>query len=101
MNNLLRNLICAGIILLALPIHAQEKVEYKTIVYTSDALANEISKLNTDYLLHTQMWFIEVALPLILVFGVMCIVTILLTRKSFKTFTPDIASALSKGRKRQ
>lgn len=48
MNNLLRNLICAGIILLALPIHAQEKVEYKTIVYTSDALANEISKLNTE-----------------------------------------------------
>ena len=48
MKNLLRKVICAGIIMLAMPIHSQEKVEYKTIVYTSDALANEISKLNTE-----------------------------------------------------
>ena len=60
-----------------------------------------MSKIGVDYLLRNQMWFIRFVLPLMIVFGVMCVVTILLTRRSFKMFTPDIASSLSKGRKRQ
>ena len=40
-------------------------------------------------------------IPALTIFAVMCIVTILLTRRSFKMFTPDIAGALARGRKRR
>ena len=60
-----------------------------------------MSRIGVDYLLGNQMWFIRFVIPLAIVFGVMCIITIFLTRKSCKMFTPDIASSLAKGRKRQ
>ena len=54
-----------------------------------------------QYLCEQQMWFMNAIIPTLIVFCVMCVITILLTRKSFRRFTPDIASSLSKGRKRQ
>lgn len=56
--------------------------------------------LHYNFFLDDELWKVEPLIPIVILFTVMCIVTILLTRKSFKAFTPDIAWALSKGRKR-
>ena len=54
-----------------------------------------------SHLIHDKLWFVPVVIPTLTVFAVMCIVTILLTRKSFRMFTPNIAGALARGRKRR
>ena len=68
-------------------------------------LCNEMQKesviIHETFMASTQLWYTGTVLPTVVIFAVMCIITILLTRRSFKMFTPDIASSLSKGRKRQ
>ncbi len=54
-----------------------------------------------SHLIHDKLWLVPVLMPTLAIFTVMCIITILLTHKSLRMFTPDIASSLSKGRKRQ
>ncbi|WP_198021598.1 sigma-70 family RNA polymerase sigma factor [Ruminococcus sp. NK3A76] len=58
-------------------------------------------KLHYNFFLDDELWKVNPVIPIIIIFAVMSIITILLTRKSFRRFTPDIASSLSKGRKRQ
>ena len=57
--------------------------------------------IRMQFLTGKQMWYVSALLPTVMVFAVMCIITIMITGRSFKMFTPDIASSLSKGRKRQ
>ena len=64
-------------------------------------LDNYRDKLHYNFFLDDELWKVDPVIPIMIIFAVMCAITILLTRKSFKRFTPDIASSLSKGRKRQ
>ena len=92
-------------------LHVHDKSELLTTQATDQAALGNLDKYNelfdkaTDisqkYLVGSQMWYVGALVPTLVVFGVMCIVTILLTRKSFKMFTPNIAYAISKGRKRR
>ena len=66
--------------------------------FTVDAYRD---KLHYNFFLDDELWKVNPVIPLMIIFAVMCIITILLTQKSFKRFTHDIASSLSKGRKRQ
>ena len=66
--------------------------------FTVDAYRD---KLHYNFFLDDELWKVNPVIPIIIIFAVMCIITILLTQKSFKRFTPDIASSLAKGRKRQ
>ena len=50
---------------------------------------------------HLQMWFNNVLIPTLIVCAVMCMITILLTRKSVGGFGSNIAYSISKGRKRR
>ena len=94
-----------------LMLHAHDKSELLTTQATDQAALGNLDKYNelfdkaTDisqkYLVGSQMWYVGALVPTLVVFGVICIVTILLTRKSFKMFTPNIAYAISKGRKRR
>ena len=70
---------------------------FNEFVRKMDEYNERMSRIGVDFLLGNQMWFIR----FVIVFGLICIITILLTRKRFKMFTPDIASSLAKGRKRQ
>ena len=64
-------------------------------------LFDKATEISQKYLVGSQMWYVSALLPTLIVFSVMCIVTILLTRRSFKMFTPNIAYSISKGRKRR
>ena len=68
-------------------------------------ICNEMQKqssmIRDEFITSTQLWYTGTLMPSIIILAVMCIITILLTRKSCKMFTPDIASSLAKGRKRQ
>ena len=64
-------------------------------------LFDKATDISQKYLVGSQMWYVSALVPTLVVFGVMCIVTILLTRRSFKMFTPNIAYSISKGRKRR
>ncbi len=64
-------------------------------------LFDKATEISQKYLVGSQMWYVSALLPTLIVFAVMCIVTILLTRRSFKMFTPNIAYSISKGRKRR
>ena len=63
----------------------------------------QLQAANTEkyFLTGKQMWFVNALIPTLIVFAVMCMITILLTRRSFKMFTPNIAYSISKGRKRR
>ena len=54
-----------------------------------------------NYLTNTHLWIVNALIPTLTIFAVMCLITVLLTRRSFKMFTPDIAGALARGRKRR
>ncbi|MBR6873770.1 MAG: sigma-70 family RNA polymerase sigma factor [Ruminococcus sp.] len=78
--------------------------------YTPELLSkinavNDIQARETDvrvyFMTDKMMLFMNALIPTLTIFAVMCIVTILLTRKSFRMFTPDIAGALARGRKRR
>ena len=78
--------------------------------YTSAATdmmnkANDIQlqAANTEkyFLTGKQMWFVNALIPTLIVFAVMCMITILLTRKSVGGFGNNIAYSISKGRKRR
>ncbi len=78
--------------------------------YTSAATdmmnkANDIQlqAANTEkyFLTGKQMWFVNALIPTLIVFAVMCMITILLTRKSVGGFGSNIAYSISKGRKRR
>ncbi|MBQ8120536.1 MAG: sigma-70 family RNA polymerase sigma factor [Ruminococcus sp.] len=94
-----------------LMLHAHDKSELLTTQATDQAALGNLDKyhelfdkateIGQRYLVGSQMWYVSALVPTLVVFGVMCIVTILLTRKSFKMFTPNIAYAISKGRKRR
>ena len=94
-----------------LMLHAHDKSELLTTQATDQAALGNLDKYNelfdkaTDisqkYLVGSQMWYVSALLPTLIVFSVMCLVTILLTRRSFKMFTPNIAYSISKGRKRR
>ncbi len=64
-------------------------------------LFDKATQISQKYLVGSQMWYVSALLPTLVVFSVMCLVTILLTRRSFKMFTPNIAYSISKGRKRR
>ena len=64
-------------------------------------LFDKATEISQKYLVGSQMWYVSTLLPTLTVFSVMCIVTILITRRSFKMFTPNIAYSISKGRKRR
>lgn len=66
-----------------------------------DVVLNKSQIMEQQFMTGTQMWYVNAFIPTLTVFVVMCIVTILLTRRSFKMFTPDIAGALARGRKRR
>ena len=78
---------------------AKKEAEYSNDKYNE--LFDKATDISQKYLVGSQMWYVGALVPTLVVFGVMCIVTILLTRKSFKMFTPNIAYAISKGRKRR
>ncbi len=94
-----------------LMLHAHDKSELLTTQATDQAALGNLDKyhelfdkateIGQRYLVGSQMWYVSALVPTLVVFGVMCIVTILLTRKSFKMFTPNIAYSISKGRKRR
>lgn len=66
---------------------------------------NEIQQQGIDlgrkYMTDLELWFMNAVIPTLTIFAVMCFVTVLLTRRSFRMFTPDIAGALARGRKRR
>ena len=71
------------------------------IMNYQQGITRQINSLNDTYFIDREPWVVSMIVPVIIVFAVMCIVTILLTRKSFRMFTPDIAGALARGRKRR
>ncbi|MBO5576135.1 MAG: sigma-70 family RNA polymerase sigma factor [Ruminococcus sp.] len=94
-----------------LMLHAHDKSELLTTQAADQAaqgnldryheLFDKATEIGQRYLVGSQMWYVGALVPTLVVFGVMCIVTIMLTRKSFKMFTPNIAYSISKGRKRR
>ena len=98
-------------ILQQLMMHAHDRSELLTTQATDQAALGNLDKyhelfdkateIGQKYLVGSQMWYVSALIPTLMVFFVMCIITILLTRKSFKMFTPNIAYAISKGRKRR
>ncbi len=94
-----------------LMLHAHDKSELLTTQAADQAaqgnldryheLFDKATEIGQRYLVGSQMWYVNALMPTLIVFSVMCIVTILLTRRSFKMFTPNIAYAISKGRKRR
>ncbi len=63
----------------------------------------QLQAANTEkyFLTGKQMWFVNALIPTIIVFAVMCMITILLTRRSVGGFGSNIAYSISKGRKRR
>ena len=63
----------------------------------------QLQAANTEkyFLTGKQMWFVNALIPTLIVFAVMCMITILLTRKSVGGFGSNIAYSISKGRKRR
>lgn len=66
-----------------------------------EILRTQSDEINQRFMTGTQMWYVNALIPTLIIFSIMCIVTIILTRRSFKMFTPDIAEALARGRKRR
>lgn len=66
-----------------------------------DVVLNKSQIMEQQFMTGTQMWYVNAFIPTLTIFAMMCIVTILLTRRSFKMFTPDIAGALARGRRRR
>ena len=66
-----------------------------------DSMQQQSTALHKEYLTETQLWYSDAVLPTLIIFAVMCMITVLLTHKGFRRFTPDIAGALARGRKRQ
>ena len=66
-----------------------------------NATERHAQKLQSYFLADDQMWFNNVLIPTLVVFAVICMVTIMLTRKSVGGFGSNIAYSISKGRKRR
>ncbi len=85
--------------------HEQGTPGYDAIYnqFYSDIAANErkAQKLRSFFLSDCQMWFNNVLIPTLIICAVMCMITILLTRRSVGGFGSNIAYSISKGRKRR
>ena len=57
--------------------------------------------MRSFFLTDDHMWFNNVLIPTLVVFAVICMVTVVLTRKSVGGFGSNIAYSISKGRKRR
>ncbi len=66
-----------------------------------NATQRQAGRLQHYYMTDLQMWFNNVLIPTLIICAVMCMVTILLTRKSVGGFGSNIAYSISKGRKRR
>ena len=74
---------------------------YNSFFSEYNATSKQASQLQSYYMTHLQMWFNNVLIPTLIVCAVMCMITILLTRKSVGGFGSNIAYSISKGRKRR
>ena len=76
--------------------------EYKSNISAyQDEMRQKLHFFSDRYFIHNEIWLADPVIPTLIVFLIMCTVTVLLTRHSFKMFTPDIAGALARGRKRR
>ena len=64
-------------------------------------LNNKAELVGQRYLIGSQMWYVNALIPTIVIFAVICMVTILLTRWSVGGFGSNIAYSISRGRKRR
>ena len=64
-------------------------------------LNNKAELVGQRYLIGSQMWYVNALIPTVVIFAVICMVTILLTRRSVGGFGSNIAYSISRGRKRR
>ena len=83
--------------------HPGPEIDDAYISFFSDYNVTQIKagNLKLYYMTEFQMWFNNVLIPTLIICAVMCMITILLTRKSVGGFGSNIAYSISKGRKRR
>jgi putative ABC transport system permease protein len=64
-------------------------------------LNNKAELVGQRYLIGSQMLYVNALIPTVVIFAVICMVTILLTRRSVGGFGSNIAYSISRGRKRR
>lgn len=74
---------------------------YNAFYEGCDATGRQVQKMRSFFLTDDHMWFNNVLIPTLVVFAVICMVTVVLTRKSVGGFGSNIAYSISKGRKRR
>jgi putative ABC transport system permease protein len=105
--------VIAGIITYGLVIAVQKYIEhgYNLLVKlnepdaTGAIIADEKSmekmvEISDKYLLLNRLWTVPVEIPLLFIFAVMCVVTVILTLISLRKFRENIADTLNSGRER-
>ena len=74
---------------------------YYTVMENNNSAERKASRIRQLFLTDYTMWLNNIIIPTLIVFAVMCMITILLTRKSVGGFGSNIAYSISKGRKRR
>jgi putative ABC transport system permease protein len=105
--------VIAGIITYGLVILVQKYVKhgYELLVKLNEPDENgmttfdenstkKATELVDKYLLNNRLWTVPIEKPLLIIFGIMCLVTIILTFISLRKFKGNIADNLNSGRER-
>ncbi|MBR1765214.1 MAG: sigma-70 family RNA polymerase sigma factor [Ruminococcus sp.] len=67
----------------------------------SDEFQRDYEHIRLVYLTDEQLWNTKVAVPMLIIFAAVCAVTVIITISSLRGLGYNIASSMSKGRKRQ
>lgn len=74
--------------------------EAGVIEFTEDINQKQHTLID-KYFLNSEMWLVNITKPLLVVFAVVAVITVTLTFLNMRRFNDDIASSISKGRKRR
>lgn len=74
--------------------------EAGVIEFTEDINQKQHTLID-KYFLNSEMWLVNITKPLLVVFTVVAVITVTLTFLNMRRFNDDIASSISKGRKRR
>ncbi len=69
--------------------------------FDNDAVAEKSTQIINNYFLENQLWSVSITKPIIIIFVLMCAVTILLTLSALIKFKGNIADDLNKGRRKE
>ena len=74
--------------------------EAGVIEFTEDINQKQHTLID-KYFLNSEMWLVNITKPLLVVFAIVAVITVTLTFLNMRRFNDDIASSISKGRKRR